>query len=706
MPTARPGGGGYGDTFGGWDDNGGWGNARPGNFNQRRHPPVPRRGSPLQPGPRGAAARAARSRAWDTRNLDEILKRLQGPRRRPRHPRRAGAGAAAGGGERRAAPLRVRPASTSSMAKPRDVLLVGQRRRAGRVQEPRRGATSTGAWPSSSEDSPGDDAAPVAARDGTGAAGRRRPPRRSRGAAATTGACAASRRGCPTSDANFDGGFNFCRAIRNSWGRWREPGGQGWSTYYPDADINFSIGFAELTKTRVSRQPSGVPNHWGGALLPTVAYPLPVRARGRTSARWSWRDDEVLGPARLPVEGRLPVGRRLLGPRGPGTVFEGEIARVLPPAQLPDQVTSDPEHAIYRMYVPRCRQSRRFRRSSSGGGSGGGDVVGARRERAPRCTCAASPTPKGELMVLATHNTDIQDAWDARAKIRKDLLRLLAQRLRDGAEHPAVRDEPLTDASLPDPRSRSSVLRHPTAGAGGERPPAGHGISTDRHHVPLLGAQARRPRGHDVRSGQSRHAEHGHRRRAAAAEAGPRRHELPVDHELSLRQDPGAAAARGRCPRQAGVRRGVRDAERAAGQGAVPGSRLRVPGRRRAAHRRPARAPERSRHGDWRHLAGEGRHAPQQPEPDAAARPRPVALSRPREPAARLRRVDAARCPGRAVAGSLHHDADVARLSLAVRVLRHPDLQRGQVAGADSCPRHCRVRAAAEGRLRLGLLRG
>ena len=92
---------------------------------------------------------------------------------------------------------------------------------------------------------------------------------------------------------------------------------------------------------------------------------------------------------------------------------------------------------------------------------------------------------------------------------------------------------------------------------------------------------------------------------------------------------------------------------------------------------------ERSRHRDGRDLAGEGRHAAEQPEPRAAARPRPVAVPGPREPGARFRRVDAARRPGGALARPLHHDADVPRLPVALRVLRHPDLQRGQVALAE-----------------------
>ena len=58
---------------------------------------------------------------------------------------------------------------------------------------------------------------------------------------------------------SFDGRFNFCRLMYTRYRR--EQGGQGWWTDYPNADINFSIRLAELTKTRVSQSPNGEPNH-------------------------------------------------------------------------------------------------------------------------------------------------------------------------------------------------------------------------------------------------------------------------------------------------------------------------------------------------------------------------------------------------------------------------------------------------------------
>ena len=78
------------------------------------------------------------------------------------------------------------------------------------------------------------------------------------------------------------------------------------------------------------------------------------------------------------------------------------------------------------------------------------------------------------------------------------------------------------------------------------------------------------------------------------------------------------------------------------------------------------------------------------PNRPAGAQSGSVAVSRPREPAAGFRRIDAARRAGGPVHGALHHHADLARLSVAVRVLRHPDLQRRQVALAQPAARRRR----------------
>ena len=47
---------------------------------------------------------------------------------------------------------------------------------------------------------------------------------------------------------SFDGSWNFCRLAYR---------GGSWATDYPDADYNFSTRISELTKTTVSRTPTG-----------------------------------------------------------------------------------------------------------------------------------------------------------------------------------------------------------------------------------------------------------------------------------------------------------------------------------------------------------------------------------------------------------------------------------------------------------------
>src|SRR5262245_17584415 len=57
---------------------------------------------------------------------------------------------------------------------------------------------------------------------------------------------------------SFDGSFQFCRVIQNES---PDGDGGGWSVDYPRADINLSIRLSELTRTRVSRDTAGEPNH-------------------------------------------------------------------------------------------------------------------------------------------------------------------------------------------------------------------------------------------------------------------------------------------------------------------------------------------------------------------------------------------------------------------------------------------------------------
>ena len=208
----------------------------------------------------------------------------------------------------------------------------------------------------------------------------------------------------PTSDASFDGGFNFCRVMYSS--QWREAGGQGWSTDYPDADINFSIRFAELTKTRVSKQESGVPNHWVVRLTDPWLYRCPF-VLGSDVGTMTLRDDEIAALRAYLLKGGFLWVDDFWGSRA-WDVFETEMARVLPPGKYPLKDVG-PDHPIYRTMFPMADlpqiPSIQFWRGSGGESSERGSDSAVTHLR-------AIFNAKGELMVLATHNTDISDAWE------------------------------------------------------------------------------------------------------------------------------------------------------------------------------------------------------------------------------------------------------------------------------------------------------
>jgi hypothetical protein len=202
----------------------------------------------------------------------------------------------------------------------------------------------------------------------------------------------------------FDGAYNFCRGIFTSV--YNEYGGQGWSTDYPDADINFSIRLSELTKTRVSLRRDGAPNHLTVRLTDPALFNCPyLHMEDVGTAQFS--DEEV-----QQLQAYLVKGGFLWVDDFWGTLawdnWSAEIGRVLSPAQYPiKDLTRD--HPIYRTMfiidefpqIPSINHWRRFGGETSERGADSA-VVNVR----------GISDPDGRLMVLMTHNTDISDAWE------------------------------------------------------------------------------------------------------------------------------------------------------------------------------------------------------------------------------------------------------------------------------------------------------
>ena len=206
-------------------------------------------------------------------------------------------------------------------------------------------------------------------------------------------------------DANtFGHGFNYCRVMYTS--NRREAGGQGWSTDYPDAERNFSIRLAELTKMRVSKAPTGEPNHIVVRLTdPELDQCVYISMEDAGTAQLS--DAEVEGLRTYLLKGGFLWLDDYWG-EAAWDQWIHEMDRVLPPAEYP-LFELKPNHPVWRTLfdVKKLPQipSIQFWRGS------GGETSERGQESAVPDFYGVNDK-HGNLIVLMTHDTDIADAWE------------------------------------------------------------------------------------------------------------------------------------------------------------------------------------------------------------------------------------------------------------------------------------------------------
>ena len=201
-----------------------------------------------------------------------------------------------------------------------------------------------------------------------------------------------------------DGHFHFCRLMYESV--YREAGGQGWRTDYPGADINFSIRFAELTKSAVSINGEGDPEHFvvrasGDDSLFRCPF---VHIEDAGTARFS--DDDVLQLREYLLKGGFLWSDDFWGSRA-WRVWESEIGRMLPSERYPI-VDIPVNHGMFQTIYPVKRILQvpaisRWRRSSD---------TSERGLDSATVNTRGIFDEKGRIMVLMTHNTDISDTWE------------------------------------------------------------------------------------------------------------------------------------------------------------------------------------------------------------------------------------------------------------------------------------------------------
>ena len=202
----------------------------------------------------------------------------------------------------------------------------------------------------------------------------------------------------------FGHGFNFCRAVYTS-GR-REAGGQGWSTDYPDAELNFSIRLGELTKTRVSKDPEGSPRHIVVRLTEDALYQCPYLHMEDVGTA-TFTEAEVQGLRTFLLKGGFVWVDDYWGTNASSN-WVSQLARVLPPSEYPIQDIPLTHPILKTMFdVKEMPQipSIQFWRTSGGATSERGSDSAVPSFR--------GVTDKhGNLILVMTHNTDISDAWE------------------------------------------------------------------------------------------------------------------------------------------------------------------------------------------------------------------------------------------------------------------------------------------------------
>jgi hypothetical protein len=211
----------------------------------------------------------------------------------------------------------------------------------------------------------------------------------------------------PTPD-SFDGTFNFCRGMFQSV--YREPGGQGWWTDYPDADINFSIRLSELTKARVSRLPDGTPNHLVVRLTDDELFKCPY-LHMEDVGTMGLSLDEVERLREYLLKGGFLWVDDFWGEEA-WRNWEHTIGAVLSPAEYPIHDVT-PDHLLYRIMFqieefPQIPAISFWRRT--------GGATSERGWESQQVNVRGISDSKGRLMVLMTHNTDISDAWEREAE--------------------------------------------------------------------------------------------------------------------------------------------------------------------------------------------------------------------------------------------------------------------------------------------------
>ena len=219
-------------------------------------------------------------------------------------------------------------------------------------------------------------------------------------------------------EGSYTGSFLFCRiSFRNQGGG----DGGGWNVDYDRADLNLSFRLAELTKTPISHDASGEIRHIIIRLTDPELYQCPFIMM--TEPGGAYLDPAGSGGvARLPAQGRVPVGGRLLGRAGLGGLGRRDCEGV---AAAPHQIVElDLDHEIFHTLYD---VHEKLQVPAIGFWVGGRGVTSERGYDSAVPHVRAILDDKRRIMVLMTHNTDFGDAFERETDDREYFLEFAAR---------------------------------------------------------------------------------------------------------------------------------------------------------------------------------------------------------------------------------------------------------------------------------------
>lgn len=201
---------------------------------------------------------------------------------------------------------------------------------------------------------------------------------------------------------SFDGKFNFCR-IMSSVSNMGDGG--GWAVDYPRADVNLTIRLSELTKTPVSVDAAGEPNHLVIRLTDPELFQCPFVMMTEVGSAY-FDPEEAERLREYLMKGGFLWADDFWGSYA-WDHWVSEFSKVLSPAEYPMKDLAL-DHPLFRAQF-NLKKVPQIPSINFWYGTGG---------TSERYADSAVPHARGiadrhgRLMVLVTHNTDLGDSWE------------------------------------------------------------------------------------------------------------------------------------------------------------------------------------------------------------------------------------------------------------------------------------------------------